>query len=101
MYGGYVPEDQTYDVTLSGPNGQITRSVHSSGIVHLKYSIRPAAKPWRGISPLQAAYEGGRLSAELTKMLGDIIGGPRGSFLALPAVGEDEDQMIQRRHATV
>ena len=90
MYGGYAPESQTYDVTLSGPNGQVTRNVHSSGIVHLKYSINPA-KPFRGIGPLQAAYEGGRLSSELTRMLADIIGGPRGSFLAVPAVGEEED----------
>ena len=87
--GGHRRADWVYKVTVNGPDATVTyNTVRSDGIIHLTYSTEPG-KPWKGVSPLTAAYLSGRLSAETIAALGDESSGPRGQFVPIPVDGAD------------
>ena len=90
LSGGPNPDTWIYQLSLSGPGRTATYNhVPAAAVVHLRYAY-DAARPWRGIGPLQAAALAGRLSAETTSALADESSGPRGGLLAIPTDGEDD-----------
>lgn len=89
VYGEPDPATWRYEVTLAGPDKQLTvHKARGDGVVHLRYAF-DADAPWRGFGPLQVAKLAGRLSAETVAALADEASGPRGSFLPLPVDGAD------------
>ena len=87
--GGADARGWFYRLNVAGPSRVTTvRHVPREGVVHLTYSVS-ASEPWRGRGPLQVASESGRLSAETVSALADEASAPRGSFLPLPADGDD------------
>ena len=87
--GGCVPDEWFYRLNLAGPSATTTIGHReASGVLHFKWAYEPA-RPWRGLSPIQAAALAGRLSAETAKALADESSGPRGSLLAVPVDGSD------------
>ena len=85
------PDEATwrYRVTLGGASTvQTFESVSGEGVVHIRYSY-DAREPWRGIGPLTQARLAGRLSSQLSAALGDEVASTRGSFLPVPADGDD------------
>ena len=56
-------------------------------MVHARFSF-DAARPWRGIGPLQRASIAGRLSAEVSSALGDEASMTRGAVLPMPTRGD-------------
>ena len=89
VQGGPDPAGWTYELTLAGPSRAFTyKGLRPEGVVHIAYAREPN-RPWRGLAPLQVARLAGRLSAETVAALADEASGPRGSFLPVPADGED------------
>ena len=89
VQGGFNPEAWLYRLNLAGPSETTTIGHRpASGVLHFKWAYEPA-RPWRGLSPIQAAALAGRLSAETSKALADESSGPRGSLLAVPVDGSD------------
>ena len=87
-YGGPNPATWTMRLSEYGPSGTETRTIPWAGVVDVKYQV-DRVRPWWGLSPLAAAHEAGRLSAEVTAALADAEGGPRGNLLPLPTDGQD------------
>ena len=78
-----------YRLNMAGPSRYTTRAhVSADGVVHLRYQT-DAARPWRGVGPLQSAALAGKLAAETVAALADAESGPRGSLLPLPVDGSD------------
>ena len=89
VQGGFNPEAWLYRLNLAGPSETTTIGHRpASGVLHFKWAYEPA-RPWRGLSPIQAAALAGRLSAETAKALADESSGPRGSLLPIPVDGSD------------
>ena len=89
VQGDYDPQAWTYRLNLSGPSRLTTIGNRpAAGVLHFQYAHEPA-RPWRGLSPVQAAFLAGRLSAETAKALADESSGPRGSLLPTPKGGDD------------
>ena len=83
------PNTWTYRLSVSAPDNFVTVPEASADeVLHFRYQSSPSS-PWRGISPLEAAAQSGRLSAELTKLLADEAAGPRGALLPVPKPGDD------------
>ena len=82
------PTTWTYRLDLAAPDGNAVVSVGAESVVHVRYAVE-AARPWRGLSPLQVTSIAGRLSSETAQALADESGSPHGSFLPLPT-SEDE-----------
>ena len=81
--GGPAPETWTYRVDMPGPSGTATREVPSAGVLHFRFATT-ANEPWRGISPLGFAAQGGRLSGALETALAGEAAGPSGHVLPIP-----------------
>ena len=67
--GGYDPETWRYQLTLDGPSGLQTMLLPAAGVVHLRWST-DAARPWRGVSPLERAGVSAGLLGWLETRLG-------------------------------
>ena len=87
-YGGPDPATWTMRLSEYGPSGTETRTIPWAGVVDVKYQV-DRVRPWWGLSPLAAAHEAGRLSAEVTSALADGESGPRGALMPLPTDGND------------
>ena len=87
-YGGPDPATWTLRCSEYGPSGTETRMVPWAGVVDVRLQV-DRVRPWWGVSPLAAAHEAGRLSAEVVSALADAESGPRGSLMPLPVDGED------------
>ena len=88
---GSNPDPMTwnYRVNLPAPDRYRTLAgMSGESVAHFMYQTEPAT-PWKGIGPLQAAAQSGRLSGELTKALADEASGPRGSVMPTPKDGQD------------
>lgn len=82
--GSFQSDQWRYRLNLAGPSTLTTIANRpATGVAHFRYAIEPA-RPWRGLSPIQAAAIAGRLSAETAKALADESSGPRGHFLPVP-----------------
>ena len=81
--GGYDENSWMYHVTLAGPSESVGMTVSGERVLHFRYAT-DAARPWKGIGPLDAAREAARLNAETNTLLADESSGPRGSVLPLP-----------------
>ena len=86
-YGGPNPATWTMRLSEYGPSGTETRVVPWAGVVDVKYQV-DRVRPWWGLSPLAAAHEAGRLSAEVTSALADGESGARGALMPLPSDGQ-------------
>ena len=86
--GNHRAETWQYLVHLAGPSLQ-TSTYHPAGDVLHFMAEREPARPWRGISALEAASLAGRLSAETVAALGDEASGTRGFLLPIPQDGSD------------
>ena len=79
----------TYRVNVPSPDKYVTfAKVPAASVLHFRYQTDPGY-PYRGISPMEAAAQSGRLSAELTKALADEASGARGNLLPIPMAGDD------------
>ena len=82
--GGFDPDEWRYRLNLAGPSSTATIGNRpASGVLHFQHACEPA-RPWRGLSPVAAAFLAGRLSAETAKLLADEASGPRGFVLPMP-----------------
>ncbi len=87
--GSYDPDSWLYSLNLAGPSTQTRRERQGPGrVCHFVWQTEPD-RPWRGVSPIEAATMAGRLSAELVHALGDEVSGTRGALLPIPVDGED------------
>ena len=85
---GPTPDPSTwlYRVSLFGPDGSVSRSIPSAGIVHIRYSVDPS-RPHRGVGPLRrAALDADLLSAIVTR-LGEESGAPVAHVIPSPVDG--------------
>ena len=83
------PMSWQYRLNLPAPDRYRTLvHVPAASVLHFRYQVEPAS-PWKGIGPLEAASQSGRLSGELTKALADEASGPRGSLMPTPKDGQD------------
>ena len=90
--GAADPERWRYRLNLSGPSRLTTiNGVGAESVIHLRYTSS-AARPWRGIGPVQAALIGGQLSAEVGQALADEAAGIRGNVLPIP---KDPDDTVE------
>ena len=86
---GPDPMTWTYRVNVPSPDKYVTfAKVPAASVLHFRYQTDPGY-PYRGISPMEAAAQSGRLSAELTKALADEASGARGNLLPIPMAGDD------------
>ena len=77
------PATWSYECTLNGPDGSITRNVPEEGVVAIRYST-DAARPWRGVGPLaRSNLDAGLLSALTTRMGRRLAHRPRLWFQVL------------------
>ena len=83
----------SYPSTQRLTDGNATVHVGSESVVHVRYAVE-AARPWRGLSPLQVASITGKLSSEVSQALADEASGPRGAFLPLPSPTSGEDATL-------
>ena len=87
--GGSIPSSWTYRLSLGGPDRTMTIDpVQAAGVIHCKYATDPS-RPWKGVGPIQSAALSGRLSAEVTRALGEELSGPVGSLLPVGSDGGD------------
>ena len=94
--GGY--SDWVYRLTLPGPSTTTTReNVPASKVLHFRYGADPET-PWKGIGPLQAAFQAGRLSANVVQLLADEAQGPRGHLLPMPRVDGADTTVTGLKH---
>ena len=85
--GDAYPETWRYQIELQGPS-TITRVVaRETDVIHPRFSFE-AARPWRGVGPLQRASIAGRLSAEVSAALADESSMTRGAVLPMPTRGD-------------
>lgn len=89
--GGADPESWSYDLHLSGPSGQRSRKgVPAAAVLHFRWAV-DAARPWRGLGPIQAAVLAGRLNAETDAALGNESAGPHGNLIPVSQSPGDPD----------
>lgn len=97
--GGNNPESWRYEITLAGPSDTVTvTNVNPASVVHLRYAV-DAARPWRGLGPIQVAELAGRLSAETAGALADESGMSRGAFLPVPNAGEPDPDATESENS--
>ena len=81
------PATWSYECTLNGPDGSITRNVPEEGVVAIRYST-DAARPWRGVGPLaRSNLDAGLLSA-LTTRMGEEAGASSAIVVPSPVDGQ-------------
>ena len=83
--GGPDPSTWRYELTLAGPSGSVTRHLPADRVLHLFYA-KSAAKPWRGISPIEASGTTKKLLDNLEKRLAQETGEAVGHLLPVPNV---------------
>ena len=79
VHGG--PEAWEYVLQLAGPDGEITRRLPASGVVHLTYAV-DARRPWAGRSPLTTSTAKTAGGAE--RQLGNEAAREGGYLLPIP-----------------
>ena len=94
------PSTWTYRLDLSTPSGNPTVNRPAESVLHFRYAVE-AARPWRGLGPLQVAELAGKLSAETAATLADETSGPRGGFLPIPSPSSGEDTSMVGLRADV
>ena len=84
------PSTWQYRITAAGPSGQtVTARAPAASVLHVRYAVDPE-RPWQGVAPLDSATLAARLAANVSGMLADEAGGPRGSFIPVPGTdGKD------------
>ena len=92
--GGASPSSWRYQIGLATPDGQLTRHLPSTAVVHLRYASEPNS-PWRGQGPLQLASELARLAANMERSVANQMNLISGMILPVPyspdAEEEDDD----------
>ena len=86
--GTFDPVTWRYRCDLAGPSGTWSVTARPESVVHCRYMVE-AARPWRGVAPLDVARSAGKLNAETNAALQDEASGPRGSLLPVPKDGGD------------
>ena len=89
VYGSADPPYR-YRVERAGPSSTRWETHDSESILHLRWMM-DAARPWRGVSPLQHAADTGSLAGWLEKRLAEESSGPVGSFLPVAKYEPDAD----------
>ena len=82
IHGGADRLSWVYRIERAGPSATAWETHSAESLLHLKW-ITDAARPWRGISPLQHASDSGSLAAWLERRLSEEASGPTGAFLPL------------------
>ena len=95
-YGLADPATWTMRLSEYGPSGTATRTIPWAGVVDVKLQV-DRVRPWWGVSPLAAAHEAGRLSAEVVSALADGESGPRGAVLPMSVDGQDPSVTALRK----
>lgn len=87
-----IPTTWFYRCDSWGPDRGRHRMRPADAVLHVRYSVDPV-RPWQGISPLQAAYDSGRLVGSLEQAIADESGTARGYVIPTsPAVaGQGEE----------
>ncbi len=86
--GSYEPETWRYQLTLDGPSAPKTLNLPAAGVVHLQWST-DAARPWRGVSPLERAGVSAGLLGWLETRLAQEASARTGYLLPVPTDGAD------------
>ena len=83
-----------YKLQESGPSRSRTVRASAAEVLHFVYGT-DTAEPWRGRSPLHFANLSARLLAEAEALAADLVSGPRGQLLPVPAEpqGETDTQL--------
>ena len=90
--GGPDPLTWRYSVQLSGPDGQTQERQHGAGVLHFAWA-RPAARPWRGLGPLDIAAETARLAYGSTRHLADEANTTRGYLVQHPRPNPSNEEV--------
>ena len=88
--GDFDPASWRYRVDLFGPSGSTVRYVSQEQVLHVMYSIN-AARPWRGIGPLQFACDTAGMAGGLESTLSNEASAPSAQVLPVPVDGGDDD----------
>ena len=94
--GGAAPQSWRYRVELAGPSAPEFRMAPAAGVVHLRYSV-DAARPWRGVGPLERASLTAKLAAGAELRLGQEAASRVGYVLPIPTDGQDATVADLRR----
>ena len=90
VHGGPERATWRYRCELSGPSTTAWRTRSAGAVLHLRWLV-DNARPWAGVSPLQAASDTGSLAAWLERRLSEEASGPVGSFLPVAKYDADPD----------
>ena len=88
--GDADPESWVYRLDLLGPSNTRVVKRPAEAVLHFRYATDPRA-PWKGLSPLGAAFITGRLLSGLEKRLSEEAGAVTGSLIPIPVNGQDDE----------
>ena len=86
--GGADEPDWMYRTSRYGPTHESTRYLPSDGVLHFRYAY-DAARPWRGLGPLQWARSGASLAANAELRLSEEASGSVARLIPVPQDGGD------------
>ena len=86
--GGADEPDWMYRVSRYGPTHESTRYLPSDAVLHFRYAY-DAARPWRGLGPLQWARSGASLAANAELRLSEEASGSVARLIPVPQDGGD------------
>ena len=84
--GGADEADWIYRVSRYGPTTESTEYVPSAGVLHFRFAV-DAARPWRGLGPLQWARDGASLAANAETRLAEEASGSVARVIPIPKAG--------------
>ena len=76
-----------YDLSISYPDGIVTRTLPASRVLHVRYA-EDGDQPWKGIGPLQQASTTRRLNANLETRLSEESSARSGYLIPVPEVSD-------------
>ena len=74
-----------YDLSLSYPDGIVTRTLPAARVLHVRYA-EDGDQPWKGIGPFQQASTTRRLNANLETRLAEETSAKSGYLIPVPEV---------------
>ena len=102
--GGYRPAARRYYVTMSGPDGTVTRNLPAASVLHFRVGASDA-EHWRGRAPLYRARSTATLAARLERQMTDETKIAVGRILPLsipsPDQGGDLSEEIRKGGLTI
>ena len=105
LTGGADPLTWRYRLTIAGPSSTESVVLGPESVLHVRHAP-DGAQPWRGRSPLGIASETAAALANVERTVGDVMSGPTGSVVPMPAAldpdsEDDEDDTAAALYTSI